>query len=262
MPTRPYPGDGDEESRTVFPLRETPSGDCWGWSDQAAHVTPDKAQFSFFFPVTGRKAMATLHFAGGNVGKPEIVDITVNAVHQGFVNRSSFGDELHNQNLVLSTTHLKANEKNLLVFDNIKNPPGQEPWVVCNVWVEVEQLPSDCEAGLRAQGKEALELAENQATRSDLRSEFDAWLLYKKARLFFEAMEHRPDDYEIVKAKIRDSEAELDKRCQRSLLKGQAMEQTGKTADAIANYKLGQLSFPGNEHPCAEQLRVRIAAIE
>jgi hypothetical protein len=94
------------------------------------------------------------------------------------------------------------------------------------------------------------------------RNLFDAWLSYKKAKLFLEAMEEKPDDYEIVKAKIRDCDRELDEQCSKWLLKGQAMEQTGKTSDAISNYKNGQLFFPEKDHPCYQQLRERLTAIE
>jgi hypothetical protein len=245
-------------------LGTEPSKDCWGLSNQATHPTPDKAQFSFNFPVTAKKAIATLHFAAGNIGKPEIVDITVNAVHQGFANRSSFGDDLHNQDVVLTPKHLKANEKNLLVFDNIKNPPGQESWVVCKVWVEVQQLPSGSAAELRENAKANLDVGDRKYDdrKVGARNLFDAWLSYKKAKLFLEAMEEKPDDYEIVKAKIRDCDRELDEQCSKWLLKGQAMEQTGKTSDAISNYKNGQLFFPEKDHPCYQQLRERLTAIE
>jgi hypothetical protein len=260
----------DEGDPALFLLSKEPSGDCWGLSKQASHATPDKAQLMFNFPVTGKKALATLHFTAGEIGGPELVDITVNAVHQGFakpagaaVKHDVFEDGLVEQSIVLTQKHLRKNEKNLLVFDHIKNPPGHEPWVICHVWVEVEQLPEGPEAQLRQMAEEYLNRGDATYDRyQEARSMFDAWMAYKQARRFLEAMDEKVDDSDIVKVKIRASERELDEQCSKFLLKGQAMEQAGKRADAIANYKNGLLFFPEKEHPCFTQLRDRLAALE
>src|SRR5262249_6414965 len=124
-----------DESTSVFEISGAPTKDCYGIGPNVNHQTADKAQFSFNFPVTAKKAIATLHFTAGSVAKSEEVDISVSAVHQAFINRS-FGDDQRAQDVSLAPKYLKPNDKNLVVFDNLKNPPGQEPWVICGVAVE------------------------------------------------------------------------------------------------------------------------------
>jgi len=54
---------------------------------------------------------------------------------------------------VLPAATLKPRDENLIVFDNVRNPPGNEDWKIWNLWVEIIPVPemSADEARRRAQ---------------------------------------------------------------------------------------------------------------
>jgi hypothetical protein len=263
-----HPDDGpaflsSDESKTVFEVTATPSKECFGLGPGTTHTTADKAQFAFNFPVTARKAIATLSFTAGSVAKGEVVDIAVGAVHQAFVLRS-FGDDLQAQEVRLQPKYLKPNDRNLVVFDNLKNPPGQEQWVICNVAVKVEQLPDGTQADLKDQAR--IEIANADRFYNDRLIDagnlFASWKAYKKAGLFLEAMDEKIDEYDVVRQKVRDSRRELDEQCAKLMLKGAAFEKQGKVMDAVGQYKYGRRFFPEKDHPCFGQIQARLAELE
>ncbi len=263
-----HPDDGavflsNDESKSVFEVTATPSKDCFGLGPGTTHTTSDKAQFAFSFPVTAKKAIATLSFTAGSVAKGEEVDISVGAVHQAFVQRS-FGDELQAQEVRLQSKYLKPNDRNLIVFDNLKNPPGQEQWVICNMAVKVEQLPDGSLADLKDQAR--IEIANADRLYADRLIDagnlFASWKAYKKAGLFLEAMDEKIDEYDVVKQKVRDGRRELDEQCAKLMLKGAAFEKQNKIMDAIAQYKYGRRFFPEKDHPCFGQIQARLADLE
>lgn len=252
-----------DQSKTVFELTGVPTKDCFGIGPGVTHTTSDKAQFEFNFPVTAKKALATLRFTAGSVAKGEEVDISVGAVHQGFVNRS-FGDDQRGQEVPLSAKYLKPNDKNHVVFDNLKNPPGQEQWVICNVAVEVQQLPAGTESELREQARADILNGDRfyQDRLIAAVNRYNAWKSYRRALLYLEAMDIRIDEYDVVKQKIRDTERELDAECATIMLNGAAAEKQNKIGEAIGQYKHGLQFFPEKDHACFGQIRGRLDSLE
>jgi hypothetical protein len=252
-----------DDSKTVFEVESGPTKDCFGLGSGVTHTTADKAQFSFNFPVTAKKAIATLRFTAGQVAKSEEVDISVGAVHQGFVNRS-FGDDQRAQEVPLASKYLKPNDKNNIVFDNLKNPPGQETWVICNVAVEVQQLPAGTESELREYARADILNGDRfyQDRLIAAPNRYNAWRSYKRALLYLEAMESRIDEYDVVKQKIRDTEREMDEDCSKIMLNGAAAEKQNKITDAISQYKHGLQFFPERDFACYATIHSRLDELQ
>ena len=61
---------------------------------------------------------------------------------------------------------------------------------------------------------------------------------------------------------IGDSQRDLDEQCAKTLLRGQGLEQAGKTSEAIQAYKEGQRFFPDKQHECFQQLKDRLNNLE
>lgn len=246
----------NDESAVVFPLPDVINDDTFGVGS-VGHTTIDRAQFVFNFPVTGKKATATLHFESAQIARPEDIDVTLNAVHQGFAPRS-LGDQSRKSDIPLSPKHLKPNAANTIVFDQVKNPPGQEAWVIGRVWVEVTQLPVGTPEELKASARHYTELGDKKFEHAKIGGPnmFEAWSAYRKAKLYFDALEDadRPDEYDVIRRKIKDTERELDAICAREMFRGEALVRRDRWDEAIALYKSALVFFPSKEHSCNIQI--------
>jgi len=253
-----------DESKVTFPIGPEPSTDTWGTGmDGVGHETVDKAQFEFIFPVTAKKAVATLHFESAGVQRPETVDVAVNTIHVGFL-EPSFGDNPKAQEISIPPKYLHPNEKNRVVFDNLKNPPGQEPWYLGQVWIEVHQLPEDTPENLKRRAQAAISVGDRawDARKIGADNTFKAWKAYEQAQLYLEAVDEKVDELDVVRQKIRDAQRELDSLCSAQMLKGIAAEKQNHADDAIAIYKNALLYFPEKDHSCFKQLHDKLNNLE
>jgi hypothetical protein len=154
--------------------------------------------------------------------------------------------------LLLSPKLLKRNATNDVIFDNVRNPPGKEPWRIWNLWLEVIPLPelNDDEALEQAsdfikQGKKAYELR-------DVGSEnlFKSWKAYRSAWISLEGLARKPEEYELVRAQMANVGKMLDQQCAKMMLGVERSLQlkdrkkAKQTVDDIGRY------FPTTEHRC------------
>lgn len=256
-------GIGDD-SKKLFDIGSEPTDDTWGYGmDGVRNQTQDKAQFEFLFPVTAKKAIATLHFSSAGVQKAEWVDVAVNTIHVGFV-EPTFGDNVKDQEINIPTKYLQPNKKNRVVFDHLRNPPGHEPWMIAKVWVEVQQLPEDTAEHLKARAQEAITNGDRAWEYRQVGADntFKAWKAYKQARLYLEALDEHIDELDVVRQKIKDATRELDAICAKYMLKGQAAEKQGKEGEAINIYKGALSFFPEKDHSCYQQLHEKLQNLE
>ncbi|MBS2030887.1 MAG: FHA domain-containing protein [Deltaproteobacteria bacterium] len=254
-----------DESKNVFDIGpEANANDAWGVGvDGISHITADKAQFQFTFPVTAKKATATIHFTTSGIPKPEQVDVAANTVHIGFV-QPSFGDQQKEQEIPIPTKYLKPNEKNKVVFDHLKNPPGQEPWFLTKVWVEVQQLPEDTPQNLMRRAREQIVVGDRawEFRQVGADNTYRAWKAYQEAKLYLEALDQKVDELDVVRQKIKDAKNELDAICSKQMLKGVSAEQQGHADVAIQIYKGALSFFPEKDHPCFQQLHEKLNSLE
>jgi hypothetical protein len=43
--------------------------------------------------------------------------------------------------IIFPANLVKLREENQLVFDSVRNPPGDDPWRIWNLWLEVLPMP-------------------------------------------------------------------------------------------------------------------------
>ena len=254
-----------DESKNVFDIGPEPdANNAYGVGmDGITHITADKAQFQFVFPVTAKKATATIHFTTSGIQKPEQVDVAANTVHIGFV-QPSFGDQQKEQEIPIPTKYLKPNEKNRVVFDHLKNPPGQEPWFLTKVWVEVQQLPEDRPENLMRRAREQIVVGDRawEFRQVGAYNTYRAWKAYQQAKLYLEALDQKVDELDVVRQKIKDAKTELDAICSKQMLKGVSAEQQGHADVAIQIYKGALAFFPEKDHYCYQQLHEKLNSLE
>jgi hypothetical protein len=227
-----------------------PLPDSFGLGEGVTWRRPDEKALDFQF-ISPTRAVVVLHYQATNVS-PQEVTISLNGVEQGWVPADTATSAEREIELILALPLLKRSERNRIVFDNVRNPPGQESWRVWNVYVEVIPVPELPEA-------ELLFLARKQATtgqrfyeQKDVGSEnlFNAWKNYRSAWITLEALENKPDLYNDVRFQMQQTGAELDQQCRKLMLDFQRNLQFRDGDKAVATVQEVIRRFPTTEHRC------------
>jgi len=233
--------------------------DSFGLGEGVTWLRADMKVFSFEFTAPGR-AVVLLHFQAKDVSPGEVL-ITVNGADVGAVpaDTAAFAERMHE--VILPPSTLKRGQPNQIIFDNTKNPPGEDAWRIWNVSVETALLPEMAPELLRLEAHRAFERAQALFERRDVGAEnrYLAWKTFRESWLMLEAHpEPKPELYLLAREKVKESQAELDRTCAKLLLEEEsAFNQKDwngarSTLDHIKSY------FPANDQPCgfrAEQKR-------
>ncbi len=215
---------------------------------------PDFKLFTFQLAQPVR-SVAIVHFDASGISKDEVA-IVLNGVEVGTVAPDGeVGDHEHEQMLPLK--NLKRNDSNQLVFDNVKNPPGHEPWRIANLWLEVLAVPELPVPELLAR---AAELAQQGKAFKGLRDVgsgnlFKAWKSYRQAWLTLLAVpeQARPEVFAEAQVQMAELSRLLDQRCRMLLLEARrdielkSPEEARQTLEDVARH------FPTTEHRCHNQ---------
>jgi len=160
---------------------------------------------------------------------------------------------------------LKKGETNRIVFDNTKNPPGDDEWRIWNVSLEKvllpeippEQLVEEARKAY-ARGRKNMETAEVGA-----RNRYEAWKSFREAWLLLEAHpEPKPDLYYESRERVKETQKELDRVCSKLMLEvesysnKQNWEAASSTLNHIREY------FPDDyDQSCAYMAEVKRARL-
>lgn len=181
-----------------------PAPDAYGLlRTDKAH--PDKAIFTF----TAESKRAKLYFTPGGIDADGEVEIRLNETHIGNVPLAidGWGTE---QMIALKADLLIRDKENRLVFDNTRNPPGQEMWGVRDV--RIEFLPvGDCrlEAGRRLFGLGENMYAEKAISDGNV---FRAMQYYAQAFEKAGECEPPPDFLPALETQLATTQEELAQR--------------------------------------------------
>jgi pSer/pThr/pTyr-binding forkhead associated (FHA) protein len=188
-------------------------------------------------------------------GNGNEVSVNLNGQDLSMVPPDDIDPESREIEIVLPATNIKAREDNLIVFDNTRNPPGDEEWRIWNIWVEIIPVPdmSTEEARRRAQGEiekaaKAYELREVGAANL-----FRSWKTYREAWLLLEATPDAPPDLlTLSRTRMKEIRPELDKKCNALILKFKGIVNTRPDAYSEGRQVLENIPehFPTREHPC------------
>ena len=173
----------------------------------------------------------------------------------------ALGDWQMGNTVQLPKKYLRPNELNQIgSFDNIKNPPGEEQWELGEVKLLVDQLPVCEPVDCIAEAKKLYDLGrrdyENRAVGAS--NLFNSWLNFKRARLYLEPVDPKPDLYDMVMQMIKDSSAELSQICSKMRFTGIKLYLSGDRGGAEKAFENVLLFFPGPEHWCYRQTKVQL----
>ena len=195
--------------------------DSFGLGEGVTWVQPNMKLFDFEF-VSPTRAVAVLRYQASGISKDE-VSLTVNARLLGSVPPDTATSTEREIQQIIPPSMLKRNERNQLVFDNVRNPPGRDTWRVWNLRLEIIPVPD-----LRPE--ELLETARNYVAkarefyeRRDVGAEnlSLAWENYRSAWITLEALDEKPELYEDVRHMMGQVAVELDHKCGQLMLEFQ-----------------------------------------
>jgi hypothetical protein len=206
------------------------------------------------------RAMAILHFQAQGISEGEVV-VTVNGRDVGKVPADVANAQDRSLEVVVPAQFLKKGEPNLIVFDNTKNPPGDDPWRIWNLRLEKVLLPEIPPEQLMQEARVAYALGRRNMDTAMVgaRNQYEAWKAFRKAWLLLEAHpEPRPDLYFEARERMKESQRELDRICAKLLLEVESYVHLKNWQAASATLNHVREYFPDEtDQVCAWKAEVR-----
>jgi len=228
----------------------SPVPDSFGWGPGVTWKRPDLKAFSFRVVSAGR-VVGLLHYQARDVAAGAVI-ISLNGAVVGAVPADTANASSRELELVLPPQALRRDEPNRIVFDNVKNPPAQDPWRVWNLWLEFIPIPELKPEELMAQAREYVRRGQAfydlQTVGSD--NLFRAWKNYRSAWLMLTGLNDRPDLYDVAHAQVSLLGARLDQQCARMMLEFQRALQYKNRKKAKQTLEEVGRYFPTGEHRC------------
>lgn len=252
----------------VEPDSLTPNSEAvaesFGEGEDVDFSRPDMKSFTFAYP-SPTQIVGVLHYQAKDCAKDE-VSIELNGSAIGSIPADTVEVGQRQLELVLPSTIIKPNDPNELVFDNVNNPPGEDPWRVWNLWVEVIPIPQMSAEDAARRAKEDLDRAARQYDLRDVGAMnlFRAWKQYRDAWLLLEATPDRPAELlQISRTRMKEIRPELDRKCSAMLVDYQK-EMNQKYPDIAKARKVLQ-NIPSHfekEHPCFGMSRALLRELD
>ncbi len=240
-----------------YPLLEKRNKDIYGIGPDVTTRSVDKVVFEWkFVEAEAGMTLVTIVYGAAYIKREDLVEIRLNDYPVGYA-QQSLGDWQPGVELQLPRKYLRPNEQNTIVFDNTQNPPNEEMWEIGEVRVRVDPLPK-CEAvECIANAKQLYDVGKRDYDNKTIAAEnlFNAWVSFRKARLYLEPVDPKPDLYDIVMQLLKDSSQELEVTCSRMRFTGIKSFSSGDIPAARRDFQNGLMYFPGPEHRCHHILK-------
>jgi hypothetical protein len=243
-------------------LRRAPIEASFGLGDGVTYPRPDMKVFSFEF-LSATRAVVILHFQAMDISEGEVV-VTVNGADVGKVPPDSLDTADVSHEIVIPPQMLKKGQKNELIFDNVRNPPGTETWRIWNIWIEIVPLPEESVEDLMRDATSVYGAAELKMERRDVGAvnRYEAWKGFRDAWLKLESHpDPKPELYQMARTKMHEAQKELDAKCSQLMLETQSAFNHNDWKSAAGTLDHVKDFFPANDQPCllrAEQLRYKM----
>jgi pSer/pThr/pTyr-binding forkhead associated (FHA) protein len=237
----------------------------FGTGEGVTYERPDMKVFTFK-AVSPTQLVGLLHYQARDVSKEEVA-VSVNGYDLGFVAADSIDAEERELELVIPASQVKRNEPNQITFDNVRNPPGHDPWRIWNLWLELLALPDTSSEETLISVKEDLERAQKFFDTRDIGPDnlFKAWKGYRDAWLKLESLPGRPNDlYVVARAQQAEARRLMDKKCKTLQIDVQRVLSARKPDYELARKELKDMLryFPTREHPCHALVQSQLDQIE
>ena len=259
----PKPNRNEHQIEPVA-LSASPIEMSFGLGTDGEPVTwerPDQKVFDFEFkaPV---KAVVVLHYQAKDISSGEVV-IYVNGAEIAQVPPDTLGVNERQLEVLIKPEILKKGETNKVVFDNVKNPPGADPWRIWNPWVEVALLPELPPEQLKQEASNEYMKGMKMWEQREIGAG-NTWSAYKAFRETWLMLESHPDPkpstYNLARDKMKDAAQELDRLCNKLLLGAQTSYNQKRFEEARNELEHINEFFPERKHPCpsrSDQLRAQ-----
>ncbi|MFP2931132.1 hypothetical protein ACLESO_39250, partial [Pyxidicoccus sp. 3LG] len=233
-------------------LSQQPIRDSFGLGPDVTWERADMKIFSWEY-TAATKAVVILHYQAQGISKDEVV-VSVNGVDVGKVPPDTLASQDRSLELMIPAQNLKKGEPNRIIFDNVKNPPGEEPWRIWNVWVERALLPDLLAEELLRQANESYRRGRKNFENLEIgaRNRYEAWKSFREAWLMLEAHpEPKPDLYFEAQERMKTAQQELDRTCAKLLLEVEGYYNQGNYKAASSTLDHVKEYFPEYDQPCA-----------
>ncbi len=257
-----FPDDKKPSGPEPETLSQKPIEDSFGLGadgDPVKWQRSDQKVFDFAFTAPVR-AVVIVHYQARDISVGEVV-ISVNSADVGQIPPDTLAVNERANEVLVPSALLKKGEVNKVVFDNTKNPPGNDPWRVWNVWVEVALLPELPEDQLRAEANNKFKKGQEMFERRDVGApnRWEAYKSYREAWLMLEAhSDPKPPTYQLAREKMKEAQGEMDRQCSKLLLGAQGAYNQHQFEAARTELEHVNEFFPEKKHPCpfrADQMR-------
>ncbi len=246
---RPPPGRALPDEPAVLSSRPIEYSFGYGDGVDYEHVDFKELRFEVKAATT---AAVMVHYRAQDVGHEE-VSISVNGREAGFA-PADLGMPDRDLETLLSQFSLVRDGPNVLVFDNVKNPPGKEPWRISNLWMELIPVPDVTPEQAMAAAKEAharAELLEKQRAAGD-DTLFKLWRTYRQGWIAMLALKEEQRGWLFAELKRRADAArvELDVQCGTLMLEAKKQIELKNPEGAKEMLEGVWRWFPTRDHPC------------
>jgi hypothetical protein len=243
-------------------LSQKPIEDSFGLGAEGDPVKwkrSDQKMFDFQFTAPVR-AVVILHYQSRDISAGEVI-IGVNGADIGQVPADTMAANERSNELLVPSVNLKKGEANKVNFDNTKNPPGNDPWRIWNVWVEVALLPELPDDQLRLEAGNKFKKGQEMFERRDVgaSNRYEAYKAFREAWLMLEAHpDPKPPTYQLARERMKEAQGEMDRQCSKLLLGAQGAYNLRDFNAARTELEHVNEFFPEKKHPCpfrADQMR-------
>jgi len=254
-------GDPVAQAEEPATLGRDPVPNSFGLGDGVDFARADSKTFTFDVSAPGEVAVL-LHYQSGEIQDRE-VSITVNGVEVGFVPADRLGSDLVDNEVLVPVKVIKRNDVNSVIFDNVKNPPGQDPWRIWNPRVEVVAIPQGTPEELLGRAQQSFRRGQLSMDAKDVGAEnrYRAWREYRTAWLSLEGLADKPDLYGFARDKVKEAQRELDSKCNALMLsvRNHEIDPATKNFDRVKEeLRYARNFFPGKDQPCFWKIREKM----
>lgn len=212
--------DGPGPKKVAEPdvLTRTPIEQSFGLGEGVDFERPDMKVFEFEY-LSPTAAVAILTYQALNISQGEVA-IIVNGQELATVPPDTLGSNDKLLEVYIPPSTLKRGEKNQVIFDNTRNPPGEDTWKIWNVRIDPVPLPEGTPEELLASAKASFERAVRNAERESIGASnlYEAWKDFRNAWLSLELVEPKPELYLLARDKMKETQAKLDRKCAQLML--------------------------------------------
>jgi hypothetical protein len=233
-------------------LTGTPIQESFGLGTGVTYERPDQKLFNFEFNTPAKQAIVIVRFQSRDIGDKEVM-LSVNGADIEELKADGTDQDEKSHEIKVPAQHLEKGKPNKIAFDNVKNPPGSDPWRIWNVWIEVATIPEVPADQLNAEANARFQKGIQLYDRREIGAEntYQAYRAFREAWLLLEgASGKKPELHAIARDKMRETQVELNKLCQRLLLEGQRHIALKKYKDARSSFEEVKRFFPRNDQPC------------